>query len=163
MYVRFGRYLLDVDAERTRSFYRTLLPVSARCSCQGCRNYARAAETLPREVLQCFDTLGIDVRKATEVYVNETTPDGGLLYAGWYHLCGALLEGEPPYAEAPTGGAVVWDADRTCTVTPDFRLWFEQKKDLLPDGFPEPAVQMEIDAYIPWALDELNELNEYLP
>ena len=38
-----------------------------------------------------------------------------------------------------------------------FLYYHTNQAELLPDGFPRPVLQIEIDAYIPWLLESPNE------
>ncbi len=147
MIFKFGQYNVDVDTERTRAFYRTAPRVTETCGCDGCRNFERAADELPDAVGMFFDRLGADLKKVCECYVNGPTEDGMLLYGGFCHLCGSLVSG---------GSTSVWQDGAAYPVTETFRVSVQQNTDLLEDGFPQPAVQMEFSAKIPWLLDREN-------
>lgn len=138
MEVQYGLYVLDIDIQKTRSFYQKADPVTAGCSCSGCRNFEKSFKTLPDEIKRFFDALGIDGKKPAEVYTNTVNADGLVSYGGFYHLCGRLLRGES-----------AWVA-----VSKDFHVSFVEDCDLVEDDFPEPVLQMEIEANIPWVLGE---------
>lgn len=157
MEIRFGPYVLEVDIQKTRSFYQNANNVSAGCSCQGCRNYEKAAEILPDEVKQFFDALGVDIKKPAEVYVNMVNDDGLLLYGGFYHLCGRLLGGESAWVpDKSNKKAFYWDKSKTYSVSKDLQVSFKEDRSLVEGGFPEPVLQMDIEANIPWVLEEPN-------
>lgn len=139
MVFQFGQFKVDIDVEKTQEFYKSMNLVSKGCQCSGCRNYEIAIDILPNEVKNFFDTIGIDMKKVTEVYVNVANPDNSLYYEGFYHLCGSLLQGESEYS-----------------LTKDFYISFQEDCVLMEDGFPTPALQLEISANIPWALNEDN-------
>lgn len=153
MIFEFGPYKVDVDVERTRAFYDTALRIDQQCHCDGCRNYVEAADTFPEAVQTFFASLGIDPKKPPEVYVNDPDHDGLLLYGGFYHLCGMILSGVSAFRSAG-GGCRCWDREFTFHVTEKFHVSFAEKCDLLENGFPKPAIQMEIDAEIPWVLEK---------
>ena len=44
----FGGYRLAVDVEATRAYYEAHSEAWITCQCDGCRNFARAVETLPQ-------------------------------------------------------------------------------------------------------------------
>lgn len=56
----------------------------------------------------------------------------------------------------PRGSAYrpYWDNGLASQVAQGFYVSFEEKCDLLEDGFLWPAIQMELDAKIPWVLEK---------
>lgn len=152
MILELGPYKVDVDTARTREFYRNAPRIDQKCGCDGCRNYARAADVFPEAVLTFFSLLGVDPKKPPEIWVNDPDRDGLLLYHGFYHVCGTILSGGSAFRSV--GGGRVWDRDLAFRVAPGFCVSFEEGSDLLEGGFPQPAVQMEIDAETPWALEK---------
>ena len=169
MIFEFGPYKVDIDIESTKQFYAAG-SVSERCSCDGCRNYEKAVNTLPSEVQNFFASLGVDISKACEVYVNCGNADGTLLYGGFYHLCGSVLEGSSAWVAAnpvvrsrlsawvmrrrSIGRSVVshWEESRAFQIADDFSVSFQPECALLEKNFPLPALQLEISARIPWVL-----------
>ena len=98
-------YRLAVDVEATRAYYAAHGETWIICQCDGCRNFARAAETLPQAVRDFFETLGLDVEKPGELMYFQGTPST-LSGGGWYHLVGRVLEGDTPpgaYEVFPAG------------------------------------------------------------
>ena len=103
MIIDIGQYRIDIDVCKTSRFYESAHPISLSCSCDGCRNYETAVSYLPTQITDLFTKLGIDMRKACEVYVNCKNHDGTLLYGGFYHLCGSILAGENAWVQtSPT-------------------------------------------------------------
>ena len=147
MVFEFGQYTVDVDVARTREFYRNARRIDQDCHCDGCRNYVKAVDTFPENVLTIFSDLGIDPKKTPEMWVNDPDHHGLLLYHGFYHLCGTILSGVSAYQPQ-------WDYQFTFHITQKFYLSFEERCDLLEAGFPLPAIQMELDAEIPWVLEK---------
>ena len=61
--VETGGYVLDVDVEVTREYYRTL----SLCECSGCRNfYAQAEERLPA-LTRFLSDMGVDINRPDEL------------------------------------------------------------------------------------------------
>ena len=59
MVFEFGQYTVDVDVARTREFYRNARRIDQDCHCDGCRNYVKAVDTFPENVLTIFsDQIG---------------------------------------------------------------------------------------------------------
>jgi len=153
MIFELSKFILDVDVDKTRKFYDTALVVSKGCSCDGCRNYERSVDTLPKNITSFFAQFGIEMKKVREVYVNCANADGTLHYGGFYHLCGKIIKGECAWVS--TGpNASYWDTEKTHAISNDFKVSFSDKCDLLELGFPLPAIQIEIEADIPWVLEE---------
>ncbi len=160
MEVQFGPYALDFDVQKTRLFYQKLNNVSDGCSCPGCRNFEKSVEIVPDEVKCLFDSLGIDIKKPAKVYANVVNADGMASYGGFYHLCGRLLSGESAWVTVKSNKkatAFYWDTSKIYSVSKDFNVSFVENCSLVEEGFPKPFLQMEIDANIPWVLEEPND------
>ena len=140
MIFQFGKTIVDIDRERTRAFYETAGTVGESCSCAGCRNLEAAAGLLPPPVGAFLADVGVDLRKVCECYVICANPDGTLLYGGFCHVCGVV----------PAGGRI--DEAEEYPVDERFRVSLREELDLLEEGFPVPALQLEFTASIPWAL-----------
>ena len=158
MRLEFGQFVIDADPERTRAYYETDPGIT--CTCSGCRNYARAAEAFPEGLRDFFRTLGIDSKKPAEVYVNCTQKDGTLFYAGFYHLCGKLVQGQGGWhtvVSDDTGKTSAWDRESCYPVADGFLIAFTEDAALVAPDFPRPVLQLEIDASLPWLLEEEND------
>ncbi len=131
MDISFGHFRLNINTEKTRAIYKNLKRLSQACGCSGCRNFEKAADSMPDEVKRFFDSIGIDMKKPTEVYVNEVNSDGLLIYGGFYHLCGTLLTGESAWTKIPseTEGTETfyWEASKTYSVSKGFDVCFQKK------------------------------------
>ena len=158
MRLEFGQFIINADPEGTRAYYETDPGIT--CTCSGCRNYARAAAVFPAELLAFFHALGIDPQKPAEVYVNCTQADGRLWYGGFYHLQGRLLRGEGGWytvAAGETSRTRAWDGESCYLAAEDFRVAFTEDTALVAPDFPRPVLQLEIDAALPWLLEEEND------
>ena len=166
MIFEFGQYRIDVDVDRTREFYNNARYISDGCECAGCRNYEKAVDSLPEEVLQFFDSLGIDMKKAAEVWAIMAENNRTVLYNGFYHFCGILLDNDTQ-AETCTEDSNLklshWNHNKTYSLSKDYHITiFDQCGYLLEEGFPSPVLEIEIEATIPWVLDEENSyVNEF--
>lgn len=47
-----------------------------------------------------------------------------------------------------------WNKENTYEITKDYHISFGEEAALLEKGFPLPVLQIEIEANIPWVLDE---------
>ncbi|MBQ2957410.1 MAG: hypothetical protein IJE08_13215 [Clostridia bacterium] len=148
----FGSYRIDVDVEKTRAFYDRAATITEGCKCSGCRNYEAWAKSLSEEPKGIMGEMGVRPEKPAEAFVNGENADGSMFYGGWYHLCGRILEG---------GSSCRNDLERDYQIDElcfeelgnGFRAAFTDHIALLEEGFPEPAIQMEIMADIPWLLN----------
>lgn len=150
-----GVYVLEADREKTADFYRRYeLGPGMGCGCTGCRNFEQAVKLLPGHFRDFLEQFGIDPAKPAEMSVACPAGPGAVLYDGWYHLCGSLLEGREP--EEQTG-------PRSFRVKPEYILTLgeegetaliREKRYLLPKGFPEPVLQVDVMFRLPWVLEE---------
>ncbi|MDQ3929314.1 MAG: hypothetical protein M3328_09220 [Chloroflexota bacterium] len=137
-------WVIEVDVDATRAAYNALPAIS--CTCLYCRNYVAASSHLAPEFLHLCDTLGLDPVKAAEVYELCRNRDGTHLYGGFYHLVARILQGADS-SLAPAGRAYARLAEH-------YAAGFTEDVVLVPAGFPEPVLQLEFDARIPWVLEE---------
>ena len=153
MVFKYGYHKIDIDVEKTKSFYETAELLSEGCECQGCRNYEKAVDFADVEVKEILDALGIDMKKAAEVWGYFAKEKGMMEYHGFYHLCGTLLEGGFLYQRVADKEYRMMD-DCMHVINENFMIGFTETIDLLEDEFPEPIVQLEFSIYLPWVLDE---------
>ena len=153
MHVRFKRWDIEIDTERTRDGYAVLADAQQdSCSCNTCRNFrALGSEAFPQELRQFAEGVGIDLRLPSEVYHNARLPSGLHSYGGWYHVVGTLQAGRSGWrATSPTSAAADFEP-----LGPHFRVGLSTKDDLVPAPFRlESVVQLDIDAELPWVLPE---------
>ena len=159
MIFRFSDYVLDIDIDRTREFYAR--DGRWQCDCQDCRNYDKAILAAPDVVLDFLRSLGIDPRKPAEVFnvTGVQEEDGTIWYNGWFHVCGTLVECPETVIETlHENGSRSLSYRWNLAYRPDpdypFELLPVREIDLLPEDFPAPAVELEIDARLPWVLPE---------
>ncbi len=159
MIFRFSDYVLDVDVERTREFYAR--DDRWQCDCQNCRNYDKAILTAPETVLAFLQSLGIDPRKPAEVFnvTGMQEEDGTIWYNGWCHVCGTLVECPENMTETVSENgsrslSYRWEFGYRPDPDYPFMLLPVREITLLPEGFPTPAVELEIDTRLPWVLPE---------
>lgn len=155
MIFELGQYKVDVDVEKTRQFYQKAEVVSKACSCDGCFNFEKAVSGLPQAVIRFFADLGIDLRKVCECYVNCVNEDGTLLYGGFSHVCGTIIHGRSAWKKI-NEGSLCWEENETFSVSPDFHISFQEEIDLPEADFPQPVIQLEFSARLPWVLDKDN-------
>lgn len=155
MLFEIGQYRLDIDVAKTKQFYKTADVVSKSCSCDGCLNFEKAVSKLPPVIISFFTKLGIDMRKVCECYVNFSDDDGTLLYGGFYHVCGILLDGKSAWKKM-NKNTFYWDKKAAFSVSSDFFISFQKDIALLEKEFPLPVIQLEFFARLPWVLEKEN-------
>lgn len=149
-----GIYQLDIDVEKTAAFYRTDGGIT--CDCAGCRNYVKAVEELPADVLQFFRQFGVDPAKPIEVSATPAIDEDSVYYGGFYYVCGIFLRDTEPWIQT---AEKEFRFDQQCWVDlDDHRSVFFMKPrwGILDENFPTPVIQMEIGFTLPWVLDEPN-------
>lgn len=154
MIIEFDKYKLDVDIDRTRRFYETA-DQRPGCDCAGCRNFRKAYPLIPDAVQGLFRQLGVDIGNPAEMtaYVSH---DGNMtLYAGFYHICGSILESPKLFIPFDEKCSTL-DIDATTKLTPDHFVYFTRECGLVKKGFPTPIIQLDIQGDIPWVLEEPN-------
>ena len=151
MLFTLGKYVLDIDVDKTRDLYINAETIS--CPCQGCRNYLKWSSSLLEEPKYLLESMGVMLEKPAEVHVYNATQDGSLLYGGFYHLCGKIVHGKDSKDliddHESAFGEMQFD------LTENFYVAFTKDIALLEDDFPEPVVQMEIVAIISFLLQEI--------
>lgn len=142
----FGPYRLMADIEATRAWYEAHPLPWVTCDCAGCRNFIQAVKALPPAVTDFFTALGLDPEKPAEVCVDRGDRES-CLYGGWYHLAGELTAGGPP----PGRLCGAWLAPAE-----GVEIAFGPECHLLPEDFPRPCVQLNLEWRLPWLLEEKN-------
>ncbi len=142
----FGPYRLMADIEATRAWYEAHPLPRVTCDCAGCRNFIQAVKALPPAVTDFFTALGLDPEKPAEVCVDRGDRES-CLYGGWYHLAGELTAGGPP----PGRLCGAWLAPAE-----GVEIAFGPECHLLPEDFPRPCVQLNLEWRLPWLLEEKN-------
>lgn len=154
MIFEFAHHKIDVDVEKTKAFYETAEYITEGCECQMCRNFEKAIELVDDDVKAVFQKMGIDMKKAREVWGNSEPKKSKMCYSGFYHVCGRVLEGGFVWEEINDHMSYLIEEKSMFSINEDFKIGFADRIDLLEEGFPEPVVQLEISADIPWVLEE---------
>lgn len=151
--LKLGQWLIEFDRAATMDFYSKHHLITEDCSCSSCRNYVKACEDFPVEVLKFFDSLGIIPAKEAEVYQCCQNEDGTYQYGGFYHVVGRLIEGSDCWIPVDDSGGEMMDSSHEFKID-GFFFGFTYRKALVPKGFPEPVLQMEFQAKIPWIIED---------
>lgn len=141
--IKFGKWLLETDIEKTLEFYNKDLDV---CSCLYCKNFVEAANQLTPNVFHVFAKLGINPSKPAHLSYLHSDEADITSYLGNYHLIGRMLEGELCRNSN-------WNKENTIEMD-NFTFGFSEELEFVPKGFPSPILELSFDAKIPWVLNE---------
>ncbi|MCD5324464.1 MULTISPECIES: hypothetical protein [Pontibacillus] len=147
---RIGSWTIEVDVNKTKEFYDNYHLITEDCDCDYCANYVLVCEKLPPEIKDLFNLLGIDPLKEGEVSEYMENKNGTHLYGAFYHIVGRIIEGPKLWVPTKEGSEVS---------SPDFvkyngvEIDFSDDLALVPEGFPMPTIQFEIQLNIPWLLN----------
>ena len=123
--------------EQTHAIYKNLPSALTSCDCLYCQNYVANIPSFPVWVQAFTNRYGIDLTKAAEIMALDQKNDLHQFFA-IYHVAG---KGTPVKYEQQ--GATVF------IETEEF--------DFVPDGFPEPFVQVTMELWLPWVVEPLDE------
>ena len=148
MFFTFNNYTVDIDIEKTKETYRSLTYLTERCSCDGCLNFEKAIDQLPVKVRTFFDEIGVDLKKAAECYIIFNNDDGSLLYGGFCHLCGRLIQGESAWVRISDNHSY-YNPDLSYHITENFSVSFQEECCMMEAPFNPPILQLEFQATMP--------------
>lgn len=149
--IEIGGWLLQVDKEQTADTYQKLPEIE--CSCTYCLNYVTAYEYFPPAIKAFFEQFGIDPRKEAEVY--KFQDDGYPIYDyyGFYHFVGRILR-LPNGSSYSSETATQAEKAQSVQIFETFKVSFNTENALVPQGFPQPIVQLEFERLaLPWLFD----------
>ena len=94
MELTVGEWRLDVYPSATRRVYQRVRPGTPdKCRCIYCRNFVALDESaFPDSFKTLVAHLGVDFRKAAEIYELFNFSYGNLDYGGWFHFFESILE-----------------------------------------------------------------------
>ena len=137
-----GNWTIDIDVEATRKFYQRFYAISDGCGCSYCINYVKACESYSKDIKDFFSDLGIIPTKEAEVYSCGEIENGRILYSGFYHIVGRIINGEDCWNPVDSNTKV----HNLFQLSDDFNFGFTYDTNLVPDGFPKPVIQMEFES-----------------
>lgn len=148
---QIGNWLIEFDYEATKNAYTNIMQ-KTNCSCHTCRNYENAISAFPDEVHNFFNELGIDLSKPAEVY--EFAFENSIVHmGGWYHIIGNYLEGDDAWQTIAPDHSHQKTTEMHA-LSDGFQVGFTHMVALIKEEFSHPVIQMEINFYVPWVLDE---------
>lgn len=149
----FGNFRVDVDVERTEEFYSKFgKTVLEDCGCVNCRNYYEAILKASDKVKSFFRSLGIDPQKSPEATWWYTDENGIAYYSLCFHVVGTLANAFDLYDPMGDNDSAKI-LERFYEIDKGFKVGFTSQIVLLEKDFPNPCVQLEIEAHLPWVLD----------
>lgn len=151
--IRLKNWIIEIDFEKTKTFYDSYHLITDGCDCIYCMNYVQAISHLPFEVLAFFKSFEIDPRKEGEISHYCENDDGTHLYGGFYHIVGTLSSGPDVWVKTDKEGSHAY-LDTNLYELDGFSFGFTYRLSLVPDGFPEPTLQIEFQGNIPWVISE---------
>ena len=154
-----GIYQLDVDIEKTTSYHRNDSRIT--CDCLGCRNFDRAAASLPQEVRQFLERLGVDPVKPEELSIDYAPTKKTMAYSGFYYLCGTMLKGKEAWIEEQG----IYRLDEQCLIqiSDDYAVCFAEPRHGIVDvNFPKPIIELQYICTLPWLMDEPHDYHNQL-
>ena len=141
MIFEFGKYIIDVDVEKTREFYRYY---TYGCTCDGCKNFRKYAEICPDALKKWFEMLGLEIGKPSEVFYINEEDENKLFYGGWWHLCGKVINTDRHTEILENGTKAI--VSEGYYVTENFNVSFHNECNCVPWNFPKPCIQIDISA-----------------
>lgn len=153
MIFEFGRYILDVDVEKTKAFYQSQFSTKTneRCSCPRCQRFSKEILTSSNVVLDFLHSLGVDPQKAGEIIDGPFDETTNCDYYGWYHIVGTMLNRKSTPKQENDDNCFLPDINSI------FRVWFNddrEKMGPIEDGFPSPVLEMSFSVVLPLSKSE---------
>ena len=149
--VRFGRWTLAAEPEKTRAAYGRVQGAPERCGCNICKNFIQARESAyPSDLRQLLDELGIDYRLESELWHSHRVALGRHLYGGAFHFVGAIQDGHEAAVRQENGLYIL----ELASVSAALKIGFSTRITRTPreafSGLRLVQVDFSVDA--PWLL-----------
>jgi hypothetical protein len=109
--IKLLNWILELDAPKTRAYYENLNE-SDGCSCAYCENYRKNCNYFSQEVLDFYNSLGIDPKKEGE-FMEFKLDKNKHLYSGFYHIVGKINSGSKDIKEGWDKNIIILDKPRT--------------------------------------------------
>ena len=149
----FGNFRVDIDVESTKAFYSKYgKTVLEDCGCVNCRNYYEAILKVSDKVKSFFNSIGIDLQKSPEATWWDTNENGIAYYSIIFHVVGTIIQSVDIFKPVGDNGYQLIN-DNLYEIDKDFKVGFTSNVILVEKDFPNPCIQLEIEAYLPWMID----------
>ncbi|MDO5095718.1 MAG: hypothetical protein Q4D65_04085 [Peptostreptococcaceae bacterium] len=134
MEIRIGKYVLTIDEERTKDYYRNKAK-ETDCICEGCENYRAFGKLKSHPLADFLKPFGLSIEDCVESSAIYAEDPDFVFYDVWYHCCGEILsvEQEPVNING-------------------IDISFSDNCHLLEEDFPLPAIQINLWLKVPWLL-----------
>lgn len=156
----FGKYVIDVDVEKTAAYHKA----DSRdiCDCLGCRNFDRAATELAPEILAFFEKLGVDPAKPESLSIDYAPSKETMAYSGFYYLCGTVIRGENPWKQVGDR-CFQLDDQYLLPLGQTFSVCFAAPRyGILDPDFPKPVLELQFICTLPWRMEQLHHYHDQL-
>ena len=149
----FGNFRVDIDVESTKAFYSKYgKTVLEDCGCVNCRNYYEVILKASDKVKSFFNSIGIDPQKSPEATWWHTNENGIAYYSIIFHVVGTIIQSVDIYKPIGDNGYQLIN-ENLYEIDKDFKVGFTSNVVLVEKDFPNPCIQLEIEAYLPWMID----------
>ena len=149
----FGNFRVDIDVESTKAFYSKYgKTVLEDCGCVNCRNYYEVILKASDKVKSFFNSIGIDPQKSPEATWWYTNENGIAYYSIIFHVVGTIIQSVDIYKPIGDNGYQLIN-ENLYEIDKDFKVGFTSNVVLVEKDFPNPCIQLEIEAYLPWMID----------
>lgn len=92
--IKIKDWVVEVDVDETAETNKRLRSGARTCGCSGCKRFDEFREKiLTEDFIKILNNLGIDYKKDIEISDVEPPGEDVIIYNGWYHAHGRLLEG----------------------------------------------------------------------
>jgi len=129
----FKGWTVEFDRPATQSLYaKNPIGAAEQCGCLECRNFIAVRNqglVYPVEIVQLFDTLGIDIARECDLYTTGRTSPGRREYGGWFDAVGTIIA----------------DVNESTEITADFQL--------IPVTRASGLFRLEFQVNAPWILE----------
>jgi hypothetical protein len=148
--IRFARWTLSAESERTRKAYSCVRGAPERCGCNICKNFIAARDrAYPSDLRQLLDQLGIDYRCEAELWHSHRTAPGHHQYAGAFHFVGTIEDGSEAAALQDNGLYIM----ELVSMSAAFEIGFSTRITKAQQPFNgQRLVQVDFSVDAPWLL-----------
>jgi hypothetical protein len=136
--ISIAKWDLEFDKEATELAF---VHQSYDCDCSYCQNFLASYHNLPEDYFELLNKLGIDPAKPSEIIEYCKNNDETHFYGWWFHIVGNL-EKTSKISETST------------KFNDKINILISDDNSLVAKDFPDPIVQIEFFANLPWVIDE---------
>ncbi len=117
-----GEWIVGNDPEATREIYRAM-PVCKYSISKGHKKFVKLAPKFPKEVLDFFDDLGVDIKKPCSIEEAKFNRKQKC-YTGHYYMVGYYIEGQDIWVKLEDPGHERLDEDRMYPLIDGYKVGF---------------------------------------